>query len=384
MDFDNRSETSDVEFTLSRANSTSSATSNASKRTLRKEMEHFVAPVANRFLAAGEKLQEHVLNPVQDRVLNPVSETIGVNVMQPISTNVTEMIARKDKSIAIAPSWLTGEQDPFFKALGVTGFFKRFFYGAGLRYIYGIGLQLQVVDTFLNTLSLINALIVTIPFSVMGMFNSVFWDDLQSTMTLHECGNRFTSVHNSIRGNIVAVLCFALIPLLITTIYYIVRPSSFGEVAEDETLVKITNAGKLLYQEEDNEVDIDNQVDPAILQRIQVAIMLNSLQGQPSDQDMNRENRVRAIIESIVMEARNAQRKDRQNFYYWWQRARLAILIAFVSTMCSVYALSSLAAQIMQYYTSMQSHICGSENSLIDSYIALSILFVFFALYVLL
>jgi len=144
---------------------------------------------------------------------------------------VNEIIARGEKSIAIASKWLTNEQDPFMVALSCGGFYRRLVSGATMRYIYGIGLQLQIVDTFLNTLSLINALIVTIPFGVMSFYSYDFWDSLEQAMNAQGCGNRYDQVYNIIRGNINAVLCFSLIPLLITTLYYIVRPSNFGEVS---------------------------------------------------------------------------------------------------------------------------------------------------------
>jgi hypothetical protein len=181
-------------------------------------MEHLVAPVANTFLAASEKIHEQI---------SPVHSNINDAVL-----NVNDIIARRDKSIAIAPKWLTNEQDPFCTALSCGGFYRRLVSGAAMRYIYGIGLQLQIVDTFLNTLSLINALIVTIPFGVMSMYGYDFWDSLEQNMKAHGCGKRFDSVYDSVRSNINAVLCFSLIPLLITTMYYIVRPSNFGEVSK--------------------------------------------------------------------------------------------------------------------------------------------------------
>lgn len=202
-------------------NPSTSSTSSTS-RTLRKNMEHFVAPVANTILTASEKIHES---------LSPVHSNINNTVIQPFATNVNDIIASRDKSIAIAPRWLTNEQDQFMVALSCGGFYRRLVSGAAMRYIYGIGLQLQIVDTFLNTLSLINALIVTIPFGVMSMYGADFWDSLEQSMKQHGCGSQFDDVYNSIRGNINAVLCFSLIPLLITTLYYIVRPSNFGEVS---------------------------------------------------------------------------------------------------------------------------------------------------------
>ncbi len=348
-------------------------------------MEHLVAPVANTFIAASEKIQEQI-SPVHENINDTVIAPINHNVFQPFTNNVNDIIARKDKSIAIAPRWLTNEQDPFCTAISVGGFFRRLVYGAAMRYIYGIGLQLQIVDTFLNTLSLINALIVTIPFGVMSMYNYDFWDTLEQNMKANGCGGHFDNVYDSIRSNINAVLCFSLIPLLITTLYYIVRPSNFGEVPEDETLVKITNDSRLLYQEEGNEVDIDNQTDPQILQRVQVALQVVAL--KPADEctqdGMSHEDRTRAIITSIVLEARNEQRKDRQNFYFWWQRARIAVLIAFATTMGSVCALFSMAGQIMAYYAVRASQVCSGADSETGYYLGFSIPLLFLALYVLL
>ncbi len=358
----------------SNANSTSSASSSASAKTFRK--------VANTILVAKDMIHIQMQDGINDQVLTPISN----NVLQPFADNVNDIIARTDKSIAIAPKWLTNEQDPFYTAMSCTGFFHRLVYGAAMRYMYGIGLQLKIVDTFLNTLSLINALIVTIPFSVMSIYSYDFWDSLQQTMTAQGCGNRFDRIYNSIRGNINAVLCFALIPLLITALYYIARPSNFGEIAEDETLVKITNTGRLLYQEEGNEVDIDNQTDPVILQRIQVAVQMASLKSKtdPQTQDVTDEDRIRAIITSIVLEARTEQRKDRQNFYFWWQRARIAILIAFATTIGSVMSLFSMAGQIMAYYAVRPTDVCDGAGVEAGFYLAFALPLLLLSLYVLL
>lgn len=216
----------------------------------------------------------------------------------------------------------------------------------------------------------------------MSMYSFDYWESLQTNMEANGCGASFNKVYTEMRDNLNAVLCFSLIPLLVTTLYYIVRPTSFGEVPEDETLVKISNSGKLIYQEEDDDVDIDNQTDPTILQRIQVALQLDALRDNGTD--LTHEERTRAIITSIVLDARNEQRKDRQNFYYWWQRARLAIFIAFFTTMGSVYALFSLAAQIMTYYSAQAHLVCNGVGMVSGYYLGVSFAFLIIALYVLL
>lgn len=150
--------------------------------------------------------------------------------------------------------------------------------------------------------------------------------------------------------------------------------------------MKITNDSRLIYQEEGNEVDIDNQTNPIILQRIQVALQMASLksQDQMHNQEMSHEDRVRAIITTVVLEARQEQRQDRQNFYYWWQRARIAIFMAFATTMGSVTSLFSMAAQIMAYYAVRPSHVCDGAGAESAYYLGFAIPLLLIALYVLL
>lgn len=152
---------------------------------------------------------------------------------------------------------------------------------------------------------------------------------------------------------------------------------------EDETLVKITNDSRLLYQEEGDDVDIDNQRDPQILQRIQVALQLATLKPQDTP-DMTHEDRTRAIIKTIVLEARTEQRKDRQNFYYWWQRARIAVFLAFATTMGSVVSLFSMAGQIMAYYSVRADQVCSGIDGEAGYFLGFSVPLLLLAFYVLL
>ena len=82
-----------------------------------------------------------------------------------------------------------------------------------------------------------NALVLTIPFSVMGSLGYEFWDWLEDT--LDACGsNEFDYLYRTVFSRLLACLTSSVIVLILAVLYYLLRP------ADQTSFQKWWNRGK--------------------------------------------------------------------------------------------------------------------------------------------
>jgi|MDTB01.1.fsa_nt_gb hypothetical protein len=92
------------------------------------------------------------------------------------------------------------------------------------RYLTGMDLDLEVVDNCVNTLTLVNALVLTIPFSVMVDLGGEFWANLYIVMEEYGCTNWYNYYYTHVRNNLLSTLYFSIAAIIIAVFYYILRP----------------------------------------------------------------------------------------------------------------------------------------------------------------
>lgn len=93
------------------------------------------------------------------------------------------------------------------------------------KYYYGKDLTIEEADQVVNAFALINALVLTIPFNVLGNFDSSFWDWLYQN-NQHCDGNSYQKVVNSLIDELYTTAYSAMTALIIALMFYILRPKN--------------------------------------------------------------------------------------------------------------------------------------------------------------
>jgi hypothetical protein len=86
------------------------------------------------------------------------------------------------------------------------------------------------VDNVVNTLTLMNALILTIPYSLMSNMNYDYWD--QVIISLDNCSERvatFESDFAIFKNSFNAVVYSAMASLIMSLIYYLLKPKNLAK-----------------------------------------------------------------------------------------------------------------------------------------------------------
>lgn len=92
------------------------------------------------------------------------------------------------------------------------------------KYSYGEHLKLEQANDVVNALSLVNALILTIPFGVIMGLGKDYWDWLESSIqdcTVYDSQQTYRNILNNLYGAAYA----PMICLLMSLLYYFLRPS---------------------------------------------------------------------------------------------------------------------------------------------------------------
>ena len=93
-----------------------------------------------------------------------------------------------------------------------------------LHYLYGDQLTVEETNDAVNALSLVNALVLTIPFGVIMGLNSDYWDWLQSLDT--SCMNYSPEqTYDNVLNLLYACAYSSMMALIIALLYYIFRPT---------------------------------------------------------------------------------------------------------------------------------------------------------------
>lgn len=86
-------------------------------------------------------------------------------------------------------------------------------------------LTTQQADSIVNTITLLNALLLTIPFSIVGSLNNSYWDWLE--VSINKCTVApfdWHSVYDKFQNAIFASVYPTLISLVLAVLYYLLRP----------------------------------------------------------------------------------------------------------------------------------------------------------------
>ena len=92
------------------------------------------------------------------------------------------------------------------------------------RYLTGLDLELDVVDNCVNTLTLVNALVLTIPFGVLLDLGHSFWTELDVIMIEGGCEEWVNYYYFHTRNNLLMILYASIAAIVIATFYYVLRP----------------------------------------------------------------------------------------------------------------------------------------------------------------
>lgn len=200
------------------------------------------------------------------------------------------------------------------------------------RYLTGLDLDLQVVDTCVNTLTLVNALVLTIPFSVMVDLGGGFWSDLYDVMDHYDCLHWYNYYYTHVRNNLLSTLYFSIAAIMIAVFYYILRPD---------------------FPQRDLDSD----------QKKMLETMQSILDFHVSGRPMNE-----AGIDTIV----DRQFKMRKHvadykFKAWWVHGRHAILFIFLLTGSAVVSLLALSFQMVGIYMVPNNKLCDFTNTSVIS-----------------
>ena len=183
------------------------------------------------------------------------------------------------------------------------------------KYLVGDGLTSDDVDTTMNTLALINALILTIPYSLAGSLDNQYWDWLQSTYASSECSdqcgkndanNCFTSARQATLNSLFASVYSSIAVLCIVAVYYILRPTT-SDKSEDD-----------------------------------------------SKPESSGQSRRPSLIEAAELEAKMRVAR----FGNWWKQGRYVILIVFLFTFVSVTSVLTIFGALAGIYMTPTTLLC--------------------------
>jgi hypothetical protein len=196
------------------------------------------------------------------------------------------------------------------------------------RYLTGLDLDLEVVDNCVNTLTLVNALVLTIPFGVMVDLGGEFWSNLYTIMETYGCTEWYSYYYTHVRNNLLSTLYFSIAAIIIAVFYYILRPD-FPQRAMDSDQKKLLETTQSL---------LDFHV-----------------KGTPMD-----ERGIDKIVEKqFMMKKLVADYK----FKAWWVHGRHSIFAIFLLTASAVTSLLALSFQMMGIYMVPNDELCNFENT---------------------
>jgi hypothetical protein len=218
------------------------------------------------------------------------------------------------------------------------------------KFIKGEDLDILTIDNFVNTFVVSNALVLTIPYTVVSEFSTIFWDNYQDYTS--NCVELFSSSYSAIRLDVTTVIYCSTICLVMSIFYYLLRPHT--PIKQDEQLIRIHDQIELLnlkFSFKDNLNDEDFRV---------------SIMDKLSDVSIQRENFIR-----------KHDVNESNKFKKWWKRGRLIIFGMFLTTSISIVCLLHLSTTIFNVHSITSDEICErpANNSLRLGFIVTLIIF---------
>lgn len=117
------------------------------------------------------------------------------------------------------------------------------------KFYSGSDLTVGDADAAVNTLGVVAALLLTVPFSLIGSLNNGFWDGLQQALAA--CGHttEFTAriVFDTVYQPLNALMYFSMGTILLATLYYVLRPTAKEEKERDELFRLWWRRGRIAF-----------------------------------------------------------------------------------------------------------------------------------------
>jgi hypothetical protein len=200
------------------------------------------------------------------------------------------------------------------------------------RYLTGLDLDISVVDSCVTTLTLVNALVLTIPFSVLVDLGWEFWETLHTIMTDNGCEEWYDYYYTHTRNNQLMILYASIAGIVIAVAYFIFRPD-FDE----------------------RSIDIDSKLQLETLQ----SLLDFHVSGTPMTEEMidriiNKQFYLRKVLADYKFKA-------------WWIHGRHAVLAIFVLTASAVISLLSFSFILISIFMVREEDLCKFENTPISS-----------------
>jgi hypothetical protein len=211
------------------------------------------------------------------------------------------------------------------------------------RYIMGHKLNLSVVETCMSTMTLVNALVLTIPYGFVGNLSSEFWDNLLLSMEIHGCDQYFYYYYYNMRNDVMAVTYASIAAIVIAVFFYVLKPG-FEEGGPNDVamaqLVKTLENQFLLSSNHLKVVDFGTT---------------NLSNGLVSSDHSNPAQEWNAQIEKGMSEH---EKRTQLSFLIWWRDGRWVVAICFLLTATAVLALLCLSYLIFSIFAVPSADIC--------------------------
>ena len=204
-------------------------------------------------------------------------------------------------------------------------------------FVEGRGVSCEDVDTLVNSITLVNALILTIPPSIitsMG-YNSGTWDSLEDAIA-DKCNVEgsellwYNSVYTPMWKCLVSSLICCVFGLVIAIAYYILRPTQKDSDDDDDD------------DEEEEEEDADRST--------------SSNAAPPAG----------AGAASHVDSVPKKTKSKRSEFQLWWKHARFAVLLMCWSVLISACCIAAVLVYYMIWWFINTGKLCELVQRVVD------------------
>ena len=202
-------------------------------------------------------------------------------------------------------------------------------------FVEGRGVSCEDVDTLVNSITLVNALILTIPPSIitsMG-YNSGTWDALEDAIA-DKCNVEgsellwYNSVYCPMWKCLVSSLICCVFGLVIAIAYYILRPT--GKDSDDG-------------EDDDDEDDADGAVGSTSTAATPAAGAASHVDSIPSK-----------------------TKSKRSEFQTWWKHARFAVLMMCWSVLISACCIAAVLVYYMIWWFINTGKLCELVQKVVD------------------
>jgi hypothetical protein len=203
------------------------------------------------------------------------------------------------------------------------------------KFMNGDGMTAEDTDLIMNTIALINALVLTIPYSLSGSLDNSYWDWVQTTLNSTRCTDYvekycpsgpsacFQQSYSQVQNSLYCTVYASITALGISFAYYLMRPKFIDDNDENKRKVVYVH---YIYTNKPEDLE---KSDRKILQTI------HQDSGNPNDK----------------------KEKD-DSFLKWWMQGKYVILIVVVSTFISVVTVLVLYGIVARDYVTSTSRYC--------------------------